>query len=298
MARSFPPDVVILDSESLVHARLARGKSGPRIAQAKSYRLPADTFAPSVVTPDLVNEAALAEVVRRMKSETGKWEKVSLLLPDSWFRINLVDLPVFNDRASGSLESVRWSLKRTLPIPPEDLRIAFQVLSREGTAARLLVVSALQKTLTAIERVFTGAGISIILLEALGLSIWNAITVREADTAGDRLFLYVRDDEFTTAVFRGSQPLFIRSRNLSGERTIQQEIRLSASYLRDSLQAGGFENCYIAGSHIDSNVATVVREEFASPVHMISVHDFAEQAPSDMPAFDAELTACTGVFTG
>jgi len=298
MARSFPPDVVILDSESLVHARLARGKSGPRIAQAKSYRLAAGTFAPSVVTPELVNEAALAEVVRRVKLETGRWEKVSLLLPDSWFRINLVDLPVFNDRASGSMESVRWSLKRTLPIPPEELRIAFQVLSREGTAARLLVVSALQKTLAAIERVFAGAGISIILLETLGLSIWNAITVREADTAGDRLFLYVRDDEFTTAVFRGSQPLFIRSRNLSGERTVQQEIRLSASYLRDSLQATGFENCYIAGSHIDGNVATVVREEFSSPVRMISLHDFAEQAPTDLPAFDAELTACTGVFTG
>src|SRR5207237_454387 len=89
MTRSFPPDVIVLDSESLLHARLNRGKRNPRIAQAKSFRLPADTFATSLVTPELANEAALADTIRRMRNETGRWEKGSILLPDSWFRINL-----------------------------------------------------------------------------------------------------------------------------------------------------------------------------------------------------------------
>ena len=35
--------------------------------------------------------------------------------------------------------------------------------------------------------------------------------------------MYVRDADFTTAVFRGSLPVFIRSRNLSGERSLQQD---------------------------------------------------------------------------
>ncbi len=81
------------------------------------------------------------------------------------------------------------------------------------------------------------------LIEPIGLNIWNAIAVREGDTNADRLFLYLRDTDFTTAVFRGAQPLFIRSRNLSPERTIDQEIRLSANYLRDSLQVESFANC-------------------------------------------------------
>jgi len=74
LARSFPPDVIVLDNESLLHARLAHGKHAPRIAQAKSYRLAADTFSSSVVTPELVNEAAFAEALRRLKLETGPWE--------------------------------------------------------------------------------------------------------------------------------------------------------------------------------------------------------------------------------
>src|SRR5262249_25914714 len=117
MARSFPPDVVVLDTDSLIHARLSVGKTNPQIAQAKSYRLAADTFTGAVVTPELANEAALAEGLRRMKLETGKWERVSLLLPDSWFRINILDLPALPEKSNEALEVVRWSLKRTIPIP-------------------------------------------------------------------------------------------------------------------------------------------------------------------------------------
>jgi Tfp pilus assembly PilM family ATPase len=294
--KSFPPDVIVLDTESLLHARLARGKHAPRIVQAKSYRLAADTFSPSVVTPELVDDAAMGEALRRLKMETGRWDKVSLLLPDSWFRMNLIDLPSFNERSSDAAEIVRWSLKRTLPIPPEELRVAFDVLSRTPSEVKLLVVSALEKTLAKLEAAFTNAGIEVVMIEPVGLNLWNAIAVRENGATGDRLFVYVRDREFTTAVFRGAQPAFLRSRNLTGERSVHQEIRLSASYLRDSLRTERFAQCYIAGNG-GAEVAAVVSSEFSSPVQTVALRDFVEQSP-DLGGYDAELTACAGVFTG
>ncbi len=229
MARSFPPDVVVLDTDGLLHARLARGRKDPRIVQAKAYRLPAETFAPSVVTPELTNEQGLAEGLKRLRLETGRWDRVSLLLPDSWFRMNLIEIPSFDERQKDATEVVRWTLKRTLPIAPEELRIVWQVITKTDSASKVLVISALEKTLAKIERVFADAGMEVVLVEPLGLNIWNAIAVRELATTKDRLFVYVRDREFTTAVFRGSQPVFIRSRNLSAERSVQQEIRLSAN---------------------------------------------------------------------
>jgi Tfp pilus assembly PilM family ATPase len=299
MARSYPPDVIVLDTDSLLHARLGRGKRDPRVMMAKSYRLAADTFASSLVTPELVNEPALADAVRRMRNETGRWEKVSVLLPDSWFRINIIELPSFNERGSDANDVVRWSLKRTLPIPPEELRVAYTVLSRTQTHVKLLVVSALEKTLAKIERILTDAGLETILIEPLGLNLWNAIAIRENDgTPKDRLFLFVRDTEFTTAVFRGEEPLFIRSRNLSGERTVLQEIRLSASYLRDALRTESFDNCYIAGNAVSGDVASAVSAEFGSPVKTVTLRDFVEETPHHLAGYDAELTACTGVFTG
>lgn len=297
MARSFPPDVIVLDNQSLVHARFGRGKTNPRLVNAKTYRLGPDTFNASQVTPTLANEAALGETLRRLRNETGKWDKVSLLLPDSWFRINIIELPSLPDRDADAIDVVRWSLKKTLPIPPEQLRVTYSVLSRGTNGAKVLVLSALEATLAAIERLFAAAGFEVILIESVGLNIWNAITVRENGDAGDRLFIYLRDADFTTAVFRGSQPLFIRSRNLSADRTIDQEIRLSANYLRDTLSVDTFAGCYVAGEH-GTDVRGTLAEEFNTQVRTIALRDYAEDIPSGVYGLDAELTAATGVFTG
>jgi type IV pilus assembly protein PilM len=297
MSRSFPPDVVVLDTDTLLHARFSRGKSNPKVQQAKSYRLPPETFETGLVSPRLANEAALTETLRRLRVETGKWEKVSLLLPDSWFRINNVEMPSLPTRESEAKDVVRWSLKRTLPVPPEDLRVSHTVLSRNEQGAKVLILSALEATLAAIERVFAAAGFEVVLIEPLGLSLWNAITAREPETTADRLLVYLREDEFTTAVFRGAQPLFIRSRNLRSERSAEQEIRLSASFLRDSLSVESFASCYVAGEN-GGDVHATLTNEFNTQVRSVKLRDFVEDVPSGIDGWDAELTACTGVFTG
>jgi len=296
MARSFPPDVVVLDRDSLIHVRVVRGRRDMQIPQAKSYAVRDDVFISGVVTPQVQNEAVLAEVVRRLKLETGRWDKVSVLLPDAWFRMNIIELQALPEKPSEAEEVIRWSLRRTMPIDPAELRLSYEVLSR--VPPRILAVSALELTLAAIERVFAAAGVEVILIEPVGLNIWNAITAREATTTRDRIFFYIRDTDFTTAVFRGAQPLFIRSRNLNGERTLQQEIKLSATYLRDTFQTTSIENCYVAGNDINDSVTQALAGEFSAPVRRITLADMAEQAPGDSSGYESELTAATGVFTG
>jgi type IV pilus assembly protein PilM len=295
MSASLPPDIVVLDDEKLIHARLARGRKGPRVVQAKSYRLAGNTFSPAVVTPQLTNESALGEVIRRMRVETGRWDRVSLLLPDSWFRINILDLQQLPEGTKEADDMVRWSLKRTMPIDPALLRLRFEVLSRNGAEAKVLVVSAIDQTLSAIEKLFSDAGIDVVLIEPLAVNVWNAIALREPATSRDRIFFYVRDGEFTTAVFRGAQPLFIRSRNLNPERTLEQEIKLSASYLRDTLRTESIEQCYLAGS-ANGEVSSVIREQFGAPVRQVTLADTTESWPDGADAFESELAACTGVF--
>ena len=166
MARSFPPDVVVLDSDSLIHVRVGRGRKDAKIVQAKSYTLRDDVFAPGVVTPEMQNEASFAEVLRRLKLETGRWDKVSVLLPDAWFRMNIIELQSVPERASEAAEVIRWSLRRIMPIDPSLLRMSYEVLSR--TPPRVLAVSAVEATIAAIERLFAAAGIEVILIEPAG----------------------------------------------------------------------------------------------------------------------------------
>ena len=296
--RSYPPDVLVLDRDALLHARFGRGKKEPQLLQAKSYRIADGAFADAVVTPEVANEAALAETLRRLKLETGKWDKASLLLPDSWFRINILELQALPERKNEAHEIIGWSLKRTMPIEPSTLRLTYDVLSRTTVQVKLLVVSAVEKTLATLERLFAQAGIEIVLIEPIGLNVWNAITVREPQTTRDRVLFYFRENDFTTAAFRGQQPLFIRSRNLTGERSLDQEIRLSASYLRDTLGADAVENCFVAGNRIDPSLAAAIASEFKAPVRTLELRDVTEQTPAGIEAYETELAACTGVFAG
>ncbi|HEY5609615.1 MAG TPA: hypothetical protein VIL97_00295 [Thermoanaerobaculia bacterium] len=297
MANSFPSDVVVCDTDNLLQARFDRNARTPKVVHAKNYRLPPDAFAAGVVTPAVRDESAIGDAIRRMKIESGRLDRISLLLPDSWFRINILDLATLPESKAEAAEVVRWGLKRSLPVPPEELRIAYHAISRNGTA-KVLVVAALEKTLDAIESLFAKAEISVVMIEPVGMNIWNAVTVREQTTTADRLFFYLRERDFTTALFRAASPLFIRSRNLSGDRSFSQEIRLSASYLRDNLQPAAIQNCYVAGNNVETAVIEVIAEEFKAPVTRVSLKEFAEWPPSvDAGQIEAELTACTGVFT-
>ena len=296
MARAYPPDVLVLDFDAVVHARVARGGSSPQITHARSYRLPEGTFRPGIVSPEVGDEAALAEVIRRIRMERGRLDQASLLLPDAWFRMNLNDVPSLPSNPVEAQEVVRWSLKRSLPIPPENLRIVWQVLRRNGDGVRLLIVSAVEATLASLERTVAAAGVQVSVVEPVGLNIWNAITVREEATTGDRLLVYVRESDFTTALFRGTEPLFLRSRNLSGDRSVQQEIRLSATYLRETVGAARVEQCYLTGNDLTNDLEEALRSEFDAPVRRISARDVAASVPGDAAPFDSELVACTGVF--
>src|SRR5205085_127596 len=145
--------------------------------------LPAGTFAPAVVTPDLADEGALADTLRRIRSETGRWDRVSILLPDSWFRINILDLQALPDAREEAEQVIRWSLKRTLPIDVSNLRIAFEKISGGHGPVKVLTLSAVEKTLAALERVCAAAGLEVVLIETVGLNLWNAITIGEPQTS-------------------------------------------------------------------------------------------------------------------
>src|ERR1043165_9901210 len=109
MARAYQPDVLVLDSAALIHARVVKSKGSFSIQHAKSYRIPEGTIEPGVVTPQIVNEGALAEVLRRLKLETGRGEQASLLLPDSWFRINILELQALPENPTEAKGLLRWS---------------------------------------------------------------------------------------------------------------------------------------------------------------------------------------------
>lgn len=297
MFESFPTDVIVFDASELLHARFERGRQ-TQLATAGRYDLPEGTFAPAPVTPTLENEEALAAIVRRVRLENGRFDRVSLLLPDSWFRTSILQVAGLPERKSDADEIVQWTLRRNMPVTAEALRIAYAPIERNGAARKVLAIAAVEKTLQKIEALFRTNGVSVGLIESTALNLWNAIAVREGAAAGERVLIYSRPTEFTIAVFRGDTPLFIRSRPMSDQRTLLQEIRLSASYLKSNVQTNGIEVCYVGGGGIDASIVAGIGSEFTGEVRELDLSEFAERPPSiDTTGIEAELAACTGVFT-
>lgn len=295
MFKSFPPDVIVLDTDYVLHARIERSRRKLRVFNAKQYRLPADTFTPAAVTPSLANREALAETVRRVRSESGRLTSCAILLPDSWFRINILDVGELPSNPGEAKDVVRWALKRTLPIRPEELRLAHREIAAASKEKRVLAVAAVETTLASIEAIFQAERIDVPMIESLGLNLWNAIASQEASSAGERILLHLRDREFTTAVFRGDTPLFVRSRNLAGDRSLDQELRLSASYLRSSLQTENFTQCYVAGNSVSRSIVEMIGSEFNAPVRQIELSQFADHS-FEASRIESELVACAGVY--
>lgn len=294
MFNSTPTDVLVLDADSILLARFARSKDHALTRTARASV--SGAFDASAVTPGLADPAKLEEAVRRLRAEAGSLDRAWLLLPDSWFRLNLIELDELPGREDEAREMIRWSIRRTLPIPAEQMRVGWLPLSRENSKKKFLVVSAREETLAAVESTFRKSGVEVAGIEATGLNLWNAVNQREAATTADRLLIHLRDDEFTTGLFRGNEPLFLRSRPLHGDRSVVNEIRLSASYLKESVRVEKVESCFVAGNRVDQGVLDLTQELFGVTPRRVKAAELLG-APLPPGASETEIIAARGVFT-
>lgn len=292
-------DIAVLDAGKLLFARLAAASPRPKLAMLGSWRLAAGTFGKATLTPSLDDAKALADAIGRMKLEAGRVDRIRLLLPDCWFRINIVEVGNLPRNRDDADEVVRWTLKRTTPFNPAELRTSWLSLpTKTVNGTRVLVVSALEKSLAAIEAAFRSAGIAVGAIESSGLNVWNAIVANETPSDG-RLLVYMREDDFTTAMFRGNEPLFIRSRSMAGERKIEQEILLSASHLQKTLEATPVTRCYVAGnSEVTRELLDTIGGAFGSEVEVLAASRFADTSGiATSGLLDAGIIACRGALT-
>lgn len=289
--------MIVLDTGGLLLARFARDGRNPRLVEVRPYGFPESPFEDSAVTPALQRPEVLVETVRRARRDAGKLDRTSLLLPDSWFRMNLLEIPTGGDHSTSQLELVRWAVKKTLPVRPEEVRFAWIPLSRTAEGTNVLAIGALEQTLSKIEGAFREAGVTPVLIEPIGLNVWNAIAARASDATAERVFFHFADGEFTTGMFQGPEPVFLRSRHLSGVRTLQQEILLSASYMKSRLEWNTPAECWVSGNHIDTEVVETIESEFEAPVRRARLSEFATLDLPEADRWDSQLTGCTGVFT-
>lgn len=267
------PDVAVeIDRTHVAAARLSmRGRQAVITAHA-SEQLPAGLVVPGLLSPNIADVPALAQVIRGAVSQLGgsKPTRVSLVIPDTVAKVSLLRLENVPSKAADLQEIVKWQVKKTAPFPMEQavVSIAPGALSAEG-ASEFVVTIARADVIHQYEQACVMAGLHPGLVDLATFSVINSILASASAPAGDPstssgrdwLLVHVTDTYLTLAVMRDRAMLFFRNRSEEGEGTLADLIHQTAMYYEDRLHGAGFARVVIAGAaRLPSGAESVRRD--------------------------------------
>ena len=188
--------------------------------------LPADTFAPG---PDGSPHAgpALAGALQRLLAEAGvKIPAASLVVPDAWVKLLVIDADEPERHAREVEEVLRWKFGRAFGEPVPALRLSWQPAGPGAEGTRVVALAASEQAASSWEAPFERAGIRVGSLETAAF----AVSMLGAGAVGETFLVWADDEVATTLVFAGGQLRFARTRNFTDPLEAVQEIRLAVSF--------------------------------------------------------------------
>jgi len=196
--------------------------------EAVSCPLPADVFFDGASGVPVAG-APLAGAVSRLLAEAAvKMPAASLVVPDDFVRVLIVDVEEAERHPKEVEEILTWKFGRTFGEPAPALRISWRPAGPGVSGTRVLALAVPEEAVASWEGPFEKAGIRIgaIEIESLAVSSLGA-----AAMGGDGLVLWSRGETAAVAHFEGGRLRFLRVRAASDAALAVQELRLTASFV-------------------------------------------------------------------
>ncbi|PLX76169.1 MAG: pilus assembly protein PilM, partial [Desulfuromonas sp.] len=141
MARAFLG--IDVQEQGLTFAALGKGKPASRLLGLRFESLPG-TIELSSRQPNVRDTRRFIEGLRRGATLlAGREERVALSLPDRVGRLFMIEVDApFKSRQEG-VDVLTWRLKSSLPLPPAQMHIDYQVLDRREDSRQRCLVAAI-----------------------------------------------------------------------------------------------------------------------------------------------------------
>lgn len=193
--------------------QLERGRGGSSsLRRAATVALPESLISPSFEEPNISDAAELTAALSDLATSAGllQQKRWSVALPDGVSRTLILTLESQPSSRSELEEVLRWKAERGFSAAIEDLSISRERLSPDNQGRdRYLVVAAHASVLGEYQNVLHSLGwrAGLILPRHMGEGQWLTTN----GLKGDALLLSSSQGGFTAVVFRGKQPLIIRT---------------------------------------------------------------------------------------
>jgi hypothetical protein len=209
----YPSTAVGFEKGLATMVQLERGRGGSSsLRRAATVALPESLISPSFEEPNISDSAELRAALSELATSAGllQQKRWSVALPDGVSRTLILTLESKPGSDSELEEVLRWKAERGFSASLEELSISRERLSPDSQGRdRYLVVGARASILSEYQNILHSLGwrAGLILPRHMGEGQWLTTN----GSKGDALLLSSSDDGFTAVVFRGKQPLIIRT---------------------------------------------------------------------------------------
>lgn len=220
-----------ISATSLQAVSLERSGKEVRTTAARSRSLTEGMVKPQLRNLNLAQPAELISSLRDLLDPlSGGEERIALSLPDMSGCRFLHDLETSFKSRDEALEILRWQLKNSLPAPPREVQLDFQLLSKNDQGrSRLLVSVMAKKVLEQYEELLNGAGYHPVVVDFHSLNVLG-FYYPQLDFNDDLVVIMVDGPTLVFLLFQNGQLVMQRCREV-GEQVerVFQEINRSVS---------------------------------------------------------------------
>jgi hypothetical protein len=284
------------DAFAVVEMRRGRHQFG--IVSSAVTQLPAGLLTPGFESPNIVDPAALADIVVRTTEAAGLANKKrwAVALPDSAARTLIVQLESKPAGRNELREVLEWKIERVIAVPPSQLRVSRQRISPSGAQERYLLTVAREEVIAQYESVFESVGwkAGLILPRHLGEAQWLAWD----DAPGDKMLVSATREGFTSLIARGGEPVLIRA-FACDPLSRGDELHRFALYYRERLTNGSapqLNRMLVLGGFDVGEARRAVSDALGSEPEVLDPSDFGFDLSGEAISFD-QLAGAAGLAT-
>ena len=299
----YPATAVGFEKGLATMVQLERGRgSTSSLRRAATVALPESLIKPSFDEPNISDPRELTAALKDLANSAGllQQKRWSVALPDAASRTLILTLESRPASQAELKEVLTWKMERGFGASVADLVIARDRLAADAQGRdRYLVIATRASILAEYESALHSLGwrAGLIVPRHIGEGQWLTTN----GSAGDGLLLSSSEQGFTAVVFRGKQPLIIRSVTCETNECEDELYRLLLFY-RDrrggeAEKGQGLSRVLVVGDLLDkARVSAIVNETLGADLRSLNAADLGLQLATRELSFDA-IAAPAGLAT-
>jgi len=299
----YPSTAIGFEKGFATMVQLDRGRGGTSsLRRAATVALPESLIRPSFDEPNISHPLELIAALRDLATSAGllRQKRWSVTLPDASSRTLILTLESQPASHAELEEVLTWKMERGFAAALDELSISRERLPADAQGRdRYLAIATRASILNEYESVLQSLGwrAGLIVPRHIGEGQWLTLN----GSRSDALLLSLSEQGFTAVVFRGKQPIIIRTVNCDPSECEDELYRLLLFY-RDR-RAGEAElgqalsRVLVVGDLLDKHRACeIVNETLGADLRALDAADVGLRLATRELSFDA-IAAPAGVAT-